>query len=80
MSVVASKNKYEKGINLISSFLEKEENFDKDKLEYIENKKGDQFACMWTLSNDYNNHTLSSICLLPDMQYQFFQIQNRIMD
>ena len=30
MSIVASKNKYEKGINLISSFLGKEENFDKD--------------------------------------------------
>ena len=29
MSVVASENKYEKGISLISSFLEKEENFDK---------------------------------------------------
>ena len=28
MSVVASKNKYEKGINLISSFLGKEENFE----------------------------------------------------
>lgn len=40
MSIVASKNKYEKGINLISSFLGKEENFDKDELEYIENKKG----------------------------------------
>ena len=62
MSVVASKNKYEKGISLISSFLEKEENFDKDKLEYIENKKGDQFACMWTLSNDYNK--FSSIDLV----------------
>ena len=62
MSIVASKNKYEKGINLISSFLEKEENFDKDKLEYIENKKGDQFACMWTLSNDYNK--FSSIDLV----------------
>ena len=62
MSVVASENKYEKGISLISSFLEKEENFDKDKLEYIENKKGDQFACMWTLSNDYNK--FSSIDLV----------------
>jgi hypothetical protein len=62
MSAVASKNKYEKGISLISSFLEKEENFDKDKLEYIENKKGDQFACMWTLSNDYNK--FSSIDLV----------------
>ncbi len=46
MSVVASKNKYEKGIDLISSFLRKEEDFDKDELKYIENKKGDQFACM----------------------------------
>ena len=62
MSVVASKNKYEKGISLISSFLEKEENFDKDKLEYIENKKGDQFSCMWTLSNYYNK--FSSIDLV----------------
>ena len=35
MSVVASKNKYEKGINLISSFLRKEEDFDKDELKYI---------------------------------------------
>ena len=62
MSVVASKNKYEKGINLISSFLRKEEDFDKDELKYIENKKGDQFACMWTLSNDYNK--FSSIDLV----------------
>ena len=50
MSIVASKNKYEKGISLISSFLGKEENFDKDELEYIENKKGNQFACMQILS------------------------------
>ncbi|WP_314016033.1 Imm49 family immunity protein [Leptotrichia wadei] len=62
MSVVASKNKYEKGINLISSFLRKEEDFDKDELKYIENKKRDQFACMWTLSNDYNK--FSSIDLV----------------
>ena len=62
MSVVASKNKYEKGINLISSFLRKEEDFDKDELKYIENKKGDQFSCMWTLSNDYNK--FSSIDLV----------------
>ena len=62
MSVVASKNKYEKGINLISSFLRKEEDFDKDELKYIENKKGDQFACMWILSNDYNK--FSSIDLV----------------
>ena len=62
MSVVASKNKYEKGINLISSFLRKEEDFDKDELKYIENKKGYQFACMWTLSNDYNK--FSSIDLV----------------
>ena len=62
MSVVASKNKYEKGINLISSFLRKKEDFDKDELKYIENKKGDQFACMWTLSNDYNK--FSSIDLV----------------
>ena len=62
MSVVASKNKYEKGINLISSFLRKEEDFDKDELKYMENKKGDQFACMWTLSNDYNK--FSSIDLV----------------
>jgi len=62
MSIVASKNKYEKGINLISSFLGKEENFDKDELEYIENKKGNQFACMQILSNYYNK--FSSINLL----------------
>lgn len=61
-NILAGEKKYEKGISLISSFLEKEENFDKDKLEYIENKKGDQFACMWTLSNDYNK--FSSIDLV----------------
>ena len=32
------------------------------KLKYIENKKGDQFSCMWTLSNDYNK--FSSIDLV----------------
>ena len=62
MSIVASKNKYEKGINLISSFLGKEENFDKDEQEYIENKKGNQFTCMQILSNYYNK--FSSINLL----------------
>ena len=61
-NILAGEKKYEKGISLISSFLEKEENFDKDKLEYIENKKGDQFACMWTLSNYYNK--FSSIDLV----------------
>ena len=61
-NILAGEKKYEKGISLISSFLEKEENFDKDKLEYIENKKGDQFACMWTLSNYYNK--FSSIDLI----------------
>ena len=53
-NVLAGEKKYEKGISLISSFLRKEEDFDKDELKYIENKKGDQFACMWTLSNYYN--------------------------
>jgi len=73
MSVVASKNKYEKGINLISSFLRKEEDFDKDELKYIENKKGDQFACMWTLSNDYNK--FSSIDLVIEKKYKKTQIK-----
>ena len=61
-NILAGEKKYEKGISLISSFLGKEENFDKDELKYIENKKGDQFACMWTLSNDYNK--FSSIDLV----------------
>lgn len=61
-NILAGEKKYEKGISLISSFLGKEENFDKDELKYIENKKGDQFACMWTLSNYYNK--FSSINLL----------------
>ena len=61
-NILAGEKKYEKGISLISSFLGKEENFDKDELEYIENKKGDQFACMWTLSNYYNK--FSSIDLV----------------
>ena len=61
-NILAGEKKYEKGISLISSFLRKEEDFDKDELKYIENKKGDQFACMWTLSNYYNK--FSSINLL----------------
>ena len=61
-NILAGEKKYEKGISLISSFLGIEENFDKDKLEYIENKKGDQFSCMWTLSNYYNK--FSSIDLV----------------
>ena len=61
-NILAGEKKYEKGISLISSFLGKEENFDKDELEYIENKKGNQFACMQTLSNYYNK--FSSINLL----------------
>ena len=61
-NVLAGEKKYEKGISLISSFLRKEEDFDKDELKYIENKKGDQFACMWTLSNYYNK--FSSIDLV----------------
>ena len=61
-NILAGEKKYEKGINLISSFLRKEEDFDKDELKYIENKKGDQFACMWTLSNYYNK--FSSIDLV----------------
>ena len=72
MSVVASKNKYEKGINLISSFLRKEEDFDKDELKYIENKKGDQFACMWTLSNDYNK--FSSIDLVIEKNIKKYRL------
>ena len=39
-NILAGEKKYEKGISLISSFLGKEENFDKDELKYIENKKG----------------------------------------
>ena len=61
-NILAGEKKYEKGISVISSFLGIEENFDKDKLEYIENKKGDQFSCMWTLSNYYNK--FSSIDLV----------------
>ena len=62
MSIVASKNKYEKGISLISSFLWKKENFDTEDLEYIKNKKGNQFFCMHFLSSDYDR--ISSINLL----------------
>ena len=61
-NILAGEKKYEKGISLITSFLRKEEDFDKDELKYIENKKGDQFACMWTLSNYYNK--FSSIDLV----------------
>ena len=61
-NILAGEKKYEKGISLISSFLRKEEDFDKDELKYIENKEGDQFACMWTLSNYYNK--FSSIDLV----------------
>ena len=61
-NILAGEKKYEKGISLISSFLGKQENFDKDELEYIENKKGNQFACMQILSNYYNK--FSSINLL----------------
>ena len=61
-NILAGEKKYEKGISLISSFLGKEENFDKDELEYIENKKGNQFACMQILSNYYDK--FSSINLL----------------
>ena len=61
-NILAGEKKYEKGISLISSFLGKEETFDKEELEYIENKKGNQFACMQILSNYYNK--FSSINLL----------------
>ena len=61
-NILAGEKKYEKGISLISSFLGKEENFDKDELEYIENKKGNQFACMYFLYSDYSR--LSSVNLL----------------
>ena len=61
-NILAGEKKYEKGISLISSFLGKEENFDKDELEYIENKKGNQFACMYFLYSDYSK--LSSVNLL----------------
>ena len=61
-NILAGEKKYEKGISLISSFLGKEENFDKDELEYIENKKGNQFSCMYFLYSDYSR--LSSVNLL----------------
>ena len=61
-NVLVGEKKYEKGISLISSFLGKEENFDKDELEYIENKKGNQFSCMYFLYSDYSR--LSSVNLL----------------
>ena len=34
-NILAGEKKYEKGISLISSFLRKEEDFDKDELKYI---------------------------------------------
>ena len=61
-NILVGEKKYEKGISLISSFLGKEENFDKDELEYIENKKGNQFSCMYFLYSDYSR--LSSVNLL----------------
>ena len=45
MSIVASKNKYEKGYIKVSHECLDEED-EKRRLEYISNKKGDQFGCM----------------------------------
>ena len=52
MSIVASKNKYEKGyIKVSHEYLDEES--EKRRIEYILNKTGDQFGCMWTFSSDY---------------------------
>ena len=72
-NILAGEKKYEKGISLISSFLGKQENFDKDELEYIENKKGNQFACMQILSNYYNK--FSSIKFINRKKYWKTQIK-----
>ena len=51
-NVLAGEKKYEKGyIKVSHEYLDKEA--EKRRLEYISNKKGDQFGCMWTLSSDY---------------------------
>ena len=60
-NILAGEKKYEKGYMKVShEYLDEEA--EKRRLEYISNKKGDQFACMWTLSNYYNK--FSSINLL----------------
>ena len=51
-NILAGEKKYEKGyIKVSHEYLDKEA--EKRRLEYISNKKGDQFGCMWTLSSDY---------------------------
>ena len=51
-NILAGEKKYEKGYIKVSyEYLDKEA--EKRRLEYISNKKGDQFGCMWTLSSDY---------------------------
>ena len=51
-NILAGEKKYEKGyIKVSHEYLDKEA--EKRRLEYISNKKGDQFGCMWTLYSDY---------------------------
>ena len=51
-NILAGEKRYEKGyIKVSHEYLDKEA--EKRRLEYISNKKGDQFGCMWTLSSDY---------------------------
>ncbi len=52
MSILTGKIKYERGYTKVShEYLDEED--EKRRLEYISNKKGDQFGCMWTFSSDY---------------------------
>lgn len=51
-NILTGEKRYEKGyIKVSHEYLDEEA--EKRRLEYISNKKGDQFGCMWTLSSDY---------------------------
>ena len=51
-NILAGEKKYEKGYMKVShEYLDEEA--EKRRLEYISNKKGDQFGCMWTFFSDY---------------------------
>ena len=67
MNVVAGKTKYERGLRhiLVSGIDKKSE---KESLEYIQNRVGDQLWCMYSLSIDYEEMSSKNLLIEKDIK------------
>jgi hypothetical protein len=74
MSIVAGKIKYERGFDRISKTVGVDKEEEKQRLHYIENKIGDQMACMFNLSMSYEQLSSKNLLIEKDIKSHRYNI------